>query len=302
MTNSARADYSGPRPSPPPRKPAWLKVERPTRRTYFLVSDLLERHGLPTICRDARCPNAAECWSEGTATFLILGRVCTRTCAFCAVAKGVPAPPRPGEPAALAAAVRTLGLRYVVVTSVTRDDLADGGAGHFVACIRDVKAVDAAIRVEVLIPDFGGDARALAAVVAAGPDVVNHNLETIRDVYPRIGRPAANYDRSLQVLARAKALGAMTKSGLMVGLGETRPDLVGAFRDLRAAGCDLLTVGQYLPPRREAPAAVRYYEPSEFEELERLAREMGFRAAVAGPLVRSSYQAHRLAGGADPRS
>lgn len=302
MTTAQREECSGPRAAALPRKPSWLKIERPTRRTFFVVADLLDRHGLETICSNARCPNAAECWSEGTAAFLILGRTCTRSCAFCAVAKGVPAPPRPEEPEALASAVRALGLRYVVITSVTRDDLADGGAGHFSASVRAVKAAEEGLKVEVLIPDFGGDARALRTVIESGPDVVNHNLETTEAVYPKIGRPAANYARSLEVLTRAKAFGATTKSGLMVGLGETRDDLVRAFRDLRTAGCDLLTVGQYLQPARGALPVVRYYDPAEFDELKSLALGLGFKGAVAGPLVRSSYHAQRLSDASGQRN
>jgi lipoic acid synthetase len=302
VTTSAQEDYSPPGESPAPRKPAWLKIERPTRRSFFVVADILERHGLDTICRSARCPNAAECWSEGTATFLILGTICTRNCAFCAVPKGAPAPPRPGEPAALAAAVREMRLRYVVITSVTRDDLADGGAAQFAAAVRAVRAADPDIRVEVLVPDFGGDARALGAVLDAGPAVLNHNIETPEAVYPRIGRPLANYRRSLGLLREAKARGATTKSGLMIGLGETREEIARALEDLRQAGCDLLTVGQYLQPSRNALPAARYYAPAEFEEIAGLARGLGFREAAAGPLVRSSYHAQRLSATLPPRT
>ena len=302
MTTSAQEDYSRPGETPARRKPDWLKVERPTRRAFFVVSDILERHGLDTICRSALCPNAAECWSEGTATFLILGTTCTRSCAFCAVSKGVPAPPRPDEPAALAAAVRALGLRYVVITSVTRDDLADGGAAHFAASVRAVKDMDPSLKVEVLIPDFGGDARSLGVVLAAGPEILNHNLETPESIYPRIGRPIAHYRRSLGVLREAKARGATTKSGLMIGLGETPAAIAGALEDLRRAGCDLLTVGQYLQPSRNALPVARYYTPAEFDEIGRLARSLGFRDAVAGPLVRSSYHAHRMSLRSGPRT
>jgi len=293
-TTAQREDRPISRAAGPVRKPSWLKIERPSRRTFFVVSAILDRHGLETICRDARCPNAAECWSEGTATFLILGRTCTRSCAFCAVAKGVPAPARPEEPGALAAAVKALGLRYVVITSVTRDDLADGGAGHFGASVRAVKDANPGVKVEVLIPDFGGNDRSLRTVAEAGPDLINHNIETTEAVYPQIGRPAANYRRSLEVLNRAKKLGATTKSGLIIGLGESRDDLVQAFEDLRTAGCDFLTVGQYLQPAREAMPVVRYYDPAEFDEIRELALGLGFKGAVAGPLVRSSYHAQRL--------
>lgn len=302
MTISAPEDYPSPGEAPARRKPAWLRIDRPTRRSFFVVADILERHGLDTICRSARCPNASECWSEGTATFLILGTTCTRACAFCAVPKGTPAPLRADEPEALAGAVREMRLRYVVITSVTRDDLPDGGAAHFAAAIRAVKAVDPAIRVEVLIPDFGGDAGALAAVLEAGPDVLNHNLETPESVYPRIGRPLARYRRSLGVLREAKVRGGITKSGLMIGLGETEAEIDRALEDLRAAGCDLLTVGQYLQPSRDALPVVRYYEPAAFDAIARRARSLGFRECVAGPLVRSSYHAQRLSAASAPRT
>ena len=194
----------------------------------------------------------------------------------------------------MAAAVKALGLRYVVITSVTRDDLADGGAGHFGASVRAVKDANPGVKVEVLIPDFGGSDRPLRTVAEAGPDLINHNIETTEAVYPQIGRPAANYRRSLEVLNRAKKLGATTKSGLIIGLGESRDDLVQAFEDLRTAGCDFLTVGQYLQPAREAMPVVRYYDPAEFDEIRELALGLGFKGAVAGPLVRSSYHAQRL--------
>jgi lipoic acid synthetase len=302
VTTSAQGNCSSAGAASAPRKPAWLRVERPTGRSFFVVADILERHGLDTICRSARCPNASECWSEGTATFLILGTTCTRTCAFCAVPKGTPAPPRADEPGALAAAVREMGLRYVVITSVTRDDLADGGAGAFAAAVRAVKAAEPEIRVEVLVPDFGGDARALGAVLESGPDILNHNIETPEALYPRIGRPAAHYRRSLAVLRRAKALGATTKSGLMIGLGETRDEIAAALADLREAGCDLLTVGQYLQPSRDALPVSRYYEPAEFDAIAGLGRSLGFREVAAGPLVRSSYHAQRLSATSAPRT
>jgi len=269
-------------------------VRLPSHGEYFRVAGVVRAGGLHTICESARCPNIGECWERRTATFLILGDVCTRNCGFCAVAKGTPLPPDPGEPARVAEAAVRLGLRYAVITSVTRDDLADGGAAHFAAVIRAVREARPGTRVEALIPDFGGDEAALGTVLDASPDVLNHNLETTESLYPAIRRPRGNYGRSLGVLAAAKARGARTKSGLMIGLGESEPDILRTFADLRRAGCDLLTVGQYLQPTAAHPPVVRYYTPEEFEALAAEARRAGFREVVAGPLVRSSYEAGRL--------
>jgi lipoic acid synthetase len=255
---------------------------------------MLKAGRLHTICQSARCPNIGECWERRTATFLILGDVCTRNCGFCAVAKGRPSPPDPDEPRHVAEAVASLGLAYAVITSVTRDDLPDGGAGRFAAVIGAIRSQSPGTRVEALIPDFGGGTTALETVLAARPEVLNHNLETTESLYPAIRRPLANYRRSLGVLAAAKSRGALTKSGLMIGLGESEADIHRTFADLRQAGCDLLTIGQYLQPGPAHPAVVRYYTPDEFAALAAAAREAGFREAVAGPLVRSSYQAGRL--------
>jgi lipoic acid synthetase len=276
------------------RKPDWLKVKFPSQQEYFAVSTLLQKHGLNTICRSAQCPNRAECWSEKTATFLILGDVCTRRCAFCAVAKGTPAPPSPGEPAQVAEAAAALGLKYVVVTSVTRDDLADGGAAQFAAVIGALRTRIPGVLIETLVPDFKGAAEPLALVLEAGPDIFNHNLETVESFYPRIGRPAANYRRSLDVLRRAKDAGATTKSGLMIGLGEAEDELRRTLGDLREAGCDLLTIGQYLRPTRTHALVAKYYTPDEFRRWRDEALLLGFRDAEAGPLVRSSFHAHKL--------
>jgi lipoic acid synthetase len=276
------------------QKPAWLKVRLPSHGEFFRVAEILKAGGLHTICQSARCPNIGECWQRRTATFLILGDTCTRDCGFCAVAKGTPAGPDPEEPAHVAGAVASLGLAYAVVTSVTRDDLPDGGAAHFAAVIRAIRAESPATRVEALIPDFGGDAAALGAVLDARPEVLNHNLETTESLYPAIRRPPENYRRSLGVLAAAKARGALTKSGLMIGLGESEADILRTFADLRRAGCDLLTVGQYLRPAAAHPPVARYYTPDEFDALGKAAREAGFLEVVSGPLVRSSYEAGRL--------
>ncbi len=235
-----------------------------------------------------------ECWERRTATFLILGDTCTRNCGFCAVAKGTPLPPDPEEPVRVAEAVASLGLAYAVITSVTRDDLADGGAGPFAAVIEAIRAKSPGTRIEALIPDFGGDTAALETVLAARPDVLNHNLETTESLYPAIRRPRENYRRSLGVLAAAKARGALTKSGLMIGLGEAEDDILRTLADLRRAGCDLLTVGQYLQPSAAHPPVTRYYPPDEFARLAEDARRLGFLEVVSGPLVRSSYEAGRL--------
>lgn len=276
------------------RKPDWLKVKFPSHEEYFAVSALLRKHGLHTICRSAQCPNRTECWSEKTATFLILGDVCTRNCAFCAVSKGTPAPLSPDEPSQVAEAAAALGLKYVVVTSVTRDDLADGGALQFAAVIGALRARIPGVLIETLVPDFGGAAEPLALVLGAGPDILNHNVETVESFYPRIGRPAANYRRSLGLLRRAKDMGATTKSGLMIGLGEPEDELRQSLADLREAGCDLLTIGQYLRPTRTHPAVARYYTPDEFRLWRDEALRLGFRDVESGPLVRSSFRAHRM--------
>jgi lipoic acid synthetase len=278
----------------PAKKPPWLRVRFPSHASYFSVSSLLDRHNLNTICRSARCPNIAECWSERTATFLILGNVCTRGCSFCAVKKGTPEPPLPDEPFEVAEAAAALNLSYVVVTSVTRDDLPDGGSSHFVRTIEALRRRIWGVKIEILIPDFAGDEAALLGVVEASPDVLNHNLETTEDLYPRINRAAANYGRSLKVLRTAKELGAATKSGLMIGLGETEDTLLRTITDLRRVGCDLLTIGQYLRPSRDHAPVVRYYSPAEFDELKRLALGLGFQGVESGPLVRSSFHAHHL--------
>jgi len=269
-------------------------VRLPAQNSYFEVSAILKRHHLHTICQSAKCPNVAECWTARTATFLILGDTCTRRCAFCAVKKGEPTGPFPDEPRELAEAVARMGLDYAVITSVTRDDLADGGSSAFARTIRAIKEKRPQTKVEVLVSDFQGLEDALRAVIAAGPDVLNHNLETTEPGYPRINRPAQNYRRSLQVLEKAKKLGALTKSGLMVGLEETHPEIEQALSDLRGVGCDLLTVGQYLQPSQQNLPVSRYYTPPEFEEIRRLALALGFKAVAAGPLVRSSYQAREL--------
>jgi lipoic acid synthetase len=282
-------------PQPPASpKPAWLKVKFPDDKAYFSVSALLDKHGLHTICRSARCPNIGECWTQKTATFLILGNTCTRTCAFCAVAKGRPEELSPDEPGRVAEAASLLGLKYAVLTSVTRDDLPDGGAAHFAATVAALRQRIPGIRIETLIPDFAGDARALDILLAARPDVLNHNIETTEALYPAIRRPASGYRRSLEVLRRAGERGFTTKSGLMIGLGESEADLLQTFRDLREAGVALLTIGQYLRPTAAHAPVARFYAPEEFAGLKAEAMAAGFAGVEAGPLVRSSYHAQTL--------
>jgi lipoic acid synthetase len=275
-------------------KPPWLKVKLPTQRNFFVVAELLKRGRLHTICQSAKCPNISECWSARTATFLILGDTCTRSCAFCAVKKGNPSPPCKDEPAQVAEAAISMELDYAVVTSVTRDDLADGGSSLFVQTVKEIKARRPQAGIEVLVPDFKGDEGALADVVRSGPDIVNHNIETAAACYPLIHRPVGNYSRSLSVLKKAKDLGALTKSGLMVGLGESAEEIRETLEDLRSVGVRLLTVGQYLRPGRDNAPVARYYTPQEFEEIKVRALGVGFEGVESGPLVRSSYQARRM--------
>ena len=276
------------------RKPDWLKARLPSQSTYFQVAGLLKKGRLHTICESGRCPNIGECWARKTATFLILGNICTRNCAFCAVDKGRPKPLDQTEPDQVLAAVETMGLRYVVITSVTRDDLPDGGAEVFYRTIKLIKDNYPQIKVEVLIPDFKGEEGPLLKVLAARPEVISHNLETTANLYPEINRPVNNYYRSLGLLKLAHEHGALTKSGLMVGLGESLTALKQAFLDLRQNGCELLTIGQYLQPTRQHAPVRRYCSPQEFEELRQLALELGFKEVASGPLVRSSYFADKL--------
>jgi lipoic acid synthetase len=279
----------------PERLPAWLRRPLRTDPAFGRVSGLLKDLDLHTVCRSARCPNRHECWNAGTATFLVLGGVCTRACRFCAVPAGRPAPPDPGEPARVAEAALRMGLRHVVVTSVTRDDLPDGGAGHFAAVLRALRGAVPEAGLEVLVPDFGGRAASVTAVLEAGPDVFNHNLETVRRLQASV-RPQAGYDRSLGVLRAAAAHrpAVRVKSGLMLGMGETDAELDGALADLRAAGCGFLTLGQYLAPSRDAWPVRRHLPPEAFAAWARRARALGFAGVEAGPLVRSSYRAEEM--------
>jgi len=276
------------------KKPYWLKVKFPSHQNFFYVSNILKEEGLHTICQSAKCPNISECWSQKTATFLILGDLCTRNCSFCAVEKGSPSSPSRNEPNRVAEAVSSLGLRYAVVTSVTRDDLPDGGASFFAETISAIKERIPGVKVEVLIPDFNGDRQAREKVIKAKPDIVNHNLETTETIYPIINRPKKNYRRSLRVLKMAKGKGAFTKSGIMVGLGEKREEIIRTFSDLKNVSCDLLTIGQYLQPTKTNVPVKKYYTPGEFARLKRVALDFGFTDVESGPLVRSSYNAYKM--------
>ncbi|MDP2726175.1 MAG: lipoyl synthase, partial [Dehalococcoidia bacterium] len=274
-----------------PHHPPWIRVRLAQGPNYREVKGLLAGLGLHTVCQEAHCPNIGECFESRTATFLILGPVCTRNCRFCAVEGGHPLPLDLQEPQRVAEAVLALGLRYVVVTSVTRDDLPDGGADQFAQTIRAIRRERPDCGIEVLIPDFRGSALALEMALEARPDVLNHNVETVSRLYPLV-RPQADYARSLTLLKRAKEAGrCFTKSGLMVGVGETWDEVLEAMADLREAGCDLLTIGQYLRPSPQHLPIVRYYAPEEFGRLAEEGRALGFRHVESGPLVRSSYHA-----------
>jgi lipoic acid synthetase len=276
----------------PRRLPAWLKVRAPGSEGYLRVKGLLRRASLHTVCEEAACPNIGECFGAGTATFLILGDVCTRACRFCAITSGRPGSVDAEEPRHVAETVATLGLRHAVVTSVTRDDVPDGGASVFAATIREIRRLSPGTAVEVLIPDLRGDWQALSLIIEAAPDILNHNLETVSRLY-RTVRPQAIYARSLDLLQQTKAQrpDMLTKSGLMLGLGEEPSEVGQAMSDLREAGCDILTLGQYLQPSRKHLPVARFYAPEEFEELAKEGHALGFRHVEAGPLVRSSYRA-----------
>lgn len=279
------------------RKPGWLRRGLPADPAYARLRSLLANGRLHTVCQEARCPNCGECFSRGTAAFLILGAVCTRRCRFCAVAQGGPLPPDPDEPRRVAETAARMALDYIVVTSVTRDDLADGGAGAFAETVRALRTRLPAARIEVLIPDFRGDAAGLRRVLAARPDVLNHNLETVARLYPEV-RPQAVYARSLDLLRRVRIADPeiAIKSGVMLGLGERPAEVVEALRDLFHAGCRMLTLGQYLQPRKGALPVARYIPPWEFDAWRETALCMGFDRVASGPFVRSSYHAEELCG------
>jgi len=277
-------------------KPEWLKVRAPGSENYLRLRKLMRELRLHTVCEEAHCPNIGECLHHGTATFMIMGDLCTRACGYCNVAHGAPAPLDPREPAQLAHAVEALGLDYVVVTSVDRDDLEDFGAHVFAATIREIRVRRPQCRIEVLIPDFQGSESALRVVLEAKPDILNHNTETVPLLY-RLARPGGRYARALELLGRARRIAPdiPTKTGVMVGLGETWDEIVDVFRALRTVDCQILTVGQYLRPSLAHLPMARYYAPDEFKELKRIALQLGFGHVESGPLVRSSYHAHEQA-------
>lgn len=289
ISSMAKPNLAGPRPE-------WLKIRIRADETFDRVTQMITDLSLHTVCQEARCPNIFECWGEGTATFMILGDVCTRHCGFCAVGKGKPLPLDLDEPRHVGEAVQRLRLTHAVVTSVNRDELADGGSTHFAETIRWIRKLNPGTRVEVLIPDFCGNETALDTVLSARPDVLNHNTETVPRLYKRV-RPDARYEQSMNLLRAAhRSKGRwplLTKSGLMVGLGETVAELLDTFRDLAKTGCDILTVGQYLAPTARHIPIEKYYSPEEFNHLRDEALTMGFRYVEAGPLVRSSYHAGR---------
>lgn len=281
--------------APPRRLPEWLKRPIPASGGMYATTQLVQELGLETVCESAKCPNRSECWTRRTATFMILGEVCTRPCGFCAVPRGKPAPPAADEPERVADACARLGLKHVVITSVTRDDLPDGGADHFRRCIAAVRARTGAT-IEVLTPDFDADPKAIDAVLAAEPDVFNHNMETVARLQQYVRRKS-QYSVSLRVLEYVKSQrpNMLTKSGLMLGLGETIEEVLETLADLRAIGCDLITIGQYLRPSARHLPVDRYLTPDEFDDLGRIARQLGFREVASGPFVRSSYHADEMA-------
>ena len=277
-------------------KPDWLKVRAPGSENYLRLKGIMKELALNTVCEDAHCPNIGECWHHGTATFMILGDVCTRACAYCAVAHGRPATLDAGEPARVAEAIARMRLQYAVITSVDRDDLDDGGAFIFAETIRLTRARVPGCRIEVLIPDFKGSDASLRTVLDAGPDVLNHNIETVPRLY-RMARSGGRYPRSLELLDRSRRYrpDIATKTGIMVGLGEETDEIVAVFGDLRRAGVSILTIGQYLRPSAQHAPMTRYYHPTEFAALKRIALDKGFVHVGSGPLVRSSYHAHEQA-------
>ncbi len=280
-----------------PRLPSWFKVNAKTGSDYLDIKQTMERLKLHTICEEARCPNRWECWNARTATFLILGDICTRRCHYCSVETGRPQSVDHEEPGRVAEAIQALGLRHAVITSVNRDELPDGGASVFADTIRQTRRLNPTCTIEVLIPDFEGHEEALATVCAEKPEILNHNIETVRRLFPSI-RPQGKYQRSIDLLARAKQHGMKTKSGLILGIGETLDEAREVMRDLRAVDCDIITIGQYLQPTREHLPVARFYDPSEFALLKEEGLAMGFTHVESGPLVRSSYHAEQQVAGA----
>lgn len=274
------------------RKPEWLKIDFRSEKNYSVVNQSIRKNCLNTICVSGRCPNLAECWSRGTATFMILGDICTRSCGFCNTKTGRPLPPDADEPQRLADSVKELGIKHIVITSVDRDDLKDGGANHWAECIKAIQSKVPQSKIEVLIPDFKGDTSLVDIVLAAKPDVVAHNIETVRSLTPKV-RSAAKYDVSLSVLKHIAQRGFVAKSGMMLGLGETESEIVATIEDLLANECKILTIGQYLQPTKKHLPVIEYVTPEKFDEYRQIALKKGFRFVESGPLVRSSYHAER---------
>ena len=281
-----------PTQAPAERRPEWLKVKIPTGDTFQFLKTMMRSKELHTVCEEARCPNMAECWSAGTATFMILGDTCTRSCGFCAVKTGRPGTTDPEEPGRVAEAVRLMKVTHAVITSVNRDELRDGGAGIFAETIRQTRQENPGTRVEVLIPDFKGNLELLGLIIDARPDILNHNTETVPSLYRRV-RPQGKYHWTLSVLEESKRRGMVTKTGIMLGLGESREELLSTMRDLAERQVDILTLGQYLQPTKQHLPVDRFVTPAEFDELRDIGLEMGFRYVESGPLVRSSYHAER---------
>lgn len=278
--------------APVERRPEWLKVKLPTGDTFRFLKEMMRSKELHTVCEEARCPNMAECWAAGTATFMILGDTCTRSCGFCAVKTGRPGTIDLDEPRRVAEAIRQMNLTHAVITSVNRDELADGGAGVFAETIRETRRLNPGVGIEVLIPDFKGKLELLQLILDARPDVMNHNTETVPSLYRRV-RPQARYEWTLRVLGETKRQGLLAKTGIMLGLGEPREELLKTMRDLVETGVDILTLGQYLQPTKEHLPVERFVTPQEFDEFRDIGLEMGFRHVESGPLVRSSYHAER---------
>ena len=273
-------------------RPAWLKAKLPAGENYGRLKGIVDSHKLHTVCEEARCPNMGECWNNGTATFMILGDICTRSCGFCAVKTGKPVELDADEPARVAEAVKLLGVRHAVITSVHRDELFDGGAQIFAETIRQTRVVNPGTTIEVLIPDFKGDEFALNIVLDAFPDILNHNTETVPRLYSVV-RPQAKYERTLELLDRAKRRGYRTKTGMMLGIGERIEEVVEVMKDLSKIGCDILTLGQYLQPTKEHLPVDRFVHPDEFRELKETGERLGVKHVESGPLVRSSYHAEK---------
>lgn len=273
-------------------KPDWLKIRIPSGKEYVRVKEIVKRHNLHTICTSGLCPNMADCWGRGTATFMILGDICTRSCKFCATKTGKPDPPDPNEPEHLAESVKLMNLKHCVITSVDRDDLSDGGAAHWVKTIEAVKLLNPTTTIEVLIPDFQGKHDLIQSVINANPEVISHNLETVRRLTPLV-RSAAKYDRSLEVIRQIAASGITAKSGIMAGLGETNREVLETMDDLLAVGCSVMTIGQYLQPTRAHLPVTEYIHPDKFAEWKEAGLKKGFRFVESAPLVRSSYHAEK---------